>query len=169
MSKDIRFIREECCDIWNNLKDKTKMIDYLIESKQRIAELEAKLAESEKRIQAYEEIVEQKDEELNFANRDKTCIIKQLNDPKAYVLLEDYKRIEQQLAEKENTITTLIEDSKASKELLKKEIEELKEQRHIYLTRSVEECNKITDLELELQHKDEEIAYLTKQVKRFNN
>lgn len=43
MSKDIRAIREECCQIWNKLKDKTKMIDYLIESKQRIAELEEQL------------------------------------------------------------------------------------------------------------------------------
>lgn len=43
MSKDIRAIREECCQIWNNLKDKTKMIDYLFESKQRITELEEQL------------------------------------------------------------------------------------------------------------------------------
>ena len=34
MSKKIR-IKQECCDIWNNLKDKSKMIDYLIESNQR--------------------------------------------------------------------------------------------------------------------------------------
>lgn len=42
MSKEIQ-IRQECCDIWNGLKDKTKMIDYLIVSKQRIAELEEQL------------------------------------------------------------------------------------------------------------------------------
>ena len=65
----------------------------------KVADLEAKLAESEKRMQAYEEIVEQKDKEISFANRDKTCIVKQLNDPKAYVLLEDYKKLKQQLAE----------------------------------------------------------------------
>ena len=41
-------IRKECCEIWNGLKDKTKMIDYLIESKRTIADLETKLAESEK-------------------------------------------------------------------------------------------------------------------------
>lgn len=46
MSKETK-IRIECCEIWNNLKDKTKMIDYLIESKKQIADLEAKLAESE--------------------------------------------------------------------------------------------------------------------------
>ena len=38
MSKEIE-IKQECCDIWNNLKDKTKMIDYLIESKLEIADL----------------------------------------------------------------------------------------------------------------------------------
>ena len=50
MSKEIQ-IKQECCDIWNNLKDKSKMIDYLIESKQQIADLEAKLAEKEKEIE----------------------------------------------------------------------------------------------------------------------
>lgn len=43
MRKNILTIRKECCDIWNNLKDKTKMIDYLIESKLRISELEEQL------------------------------------------------------------------------------------------------------------------------------
>jgi hypothetical protein len=42
MSKEIE-IKKECCDILNGLKDKTKMIDYLFESKQRIAELEEQL------------------------------------------------------------------------------------------------------------------------------
>lgn len=46
MSKETQ-IRQECCDIWNKLKDKTKMIDYLIESKRRIAELEEQLNNSE--------------------------------------------------------------------------------------------------------------------------
>ena len=42
MSKETQ-IGQECCEVWNKLKDKTKMIDYLIESKQRIAELEEQL------------------------------------------------------------------------------------------------------------------------------
>jgi hypothetical protein len=42
MSKEIQS-RQECCKIWNDLKDKAKMIDYLVESKQRIAELEEQL------------------------------------------------------------------------------------------------------------------------------
>lgn len=61
MSKEIQ-IKQECCDIWNNLKDKSKMIDYLIESKQQIADLEAKLAESEKLIFTYQNIFKQKPE-----------------------------------------------------------------------------------------------------------
>lgn len=51
MSKDIRVIRKDCCNIWNNLKDKTQMIDYLIESKQQVADLEAKLAELTKKYE----------------------------------------------------------------------------------------------------------------------
>ena len=54
MSKDIRVISQECCDIWNKLKDKTQMIDYLIESKQKVADLEAKLAEKDLRIEELE-------------------------------------------------------------------------------------------------------------------
>ena len=53
-------------------------------------------------------------------------------------LREETQQLKQQLAEKE------------------KEIEDLKAQRRIYLNRSVEECNKITDLEFELQHKDQD-------------
>lgn len=40
MSKEVDIIRE-CCETWNKLKDKTKMIDILIEYKQQIAELKA--------------------------------------------------------------------------------------------------------------------------------
>ena len=53
MSKELDIVKE-CCDIWNKLKDKTKMIDYLIESKKQITDLEAKLAESEEQIWALE-------------------------------------------------------------------------------------------------------------------
>lgn len=46
-----------------------------------------------------------------------------------------------------------------------KEIEDLKAQRHIYLNRSVEECNRITDLEFELQHKDQDkISFAVEQL-----
>lgn len=47
MSRDID-IRMECCNIWNILKDKSQMINYLVECKKRIAELEQQLAELKK-------------------------------------------------------------------------------------------------------------------------
>ena len=59
--------------------------------------------------------------------------------------LYEYQQKDRQLAD--------LEAKLAEKE---KEIEELKAQRHIYLTRSVDECNRITMLELELQHKDQD-------------
>ena len=52
MSKEIQ-IKQECCDIWNKLKDKSKMIDYLIVSKRQIAELEAKLAEKDAELEKW--------------------------------------------------------------------------------------------------------------------
>ena len=68
-------------------------------------------------------------------------------------LREENQQLKQQLAEKE------------------KEIEDLKAQRRIYLNRSVEECNKITDLEFELQHKDQDKILFTleqlEKVKKF--
>ena len=79
MSKDIRVIREDCCNIWNNLKNKTQMIDYLIESKQQIADLEAKLAESESvRKGAIEEIKKLHKRINEIVDRDKN-IVENLN------------------------------------------------------------------------------------------
>lgn len=49
MSKEIGIL-EECCDIYNNLKDKTKIIDYLFMAKVKIAELKQQLAEKDKEI-----------------------------------------------------------------------------------------------------------------------
>lgn len=40
MSKELD-IKKECCETWNKLKDKAKMIDILIEHKKQIAELKA--------------------------------------------------------------------------------------------------------------------------------
>lgn len=92
---------------FRQLGDLDDFEDLYYKSIEQRVDLEAKLAKSEKRIQAYEEIVEQKDKEISFANRDKTCIVKQLNDPKAYVLLEDYKELKQQLAEKDKQVKKL--------------------------------------------------------------
>ena len=83
MSKEID-IGKECCDIWNKLKDKTKMIDYLIESKKQVADLEAKLAELNK-------------EPLNCSQLEKgmsLCIIQK----------SEIAKLKQQLAEKDKAI-----------------------------------------------------------------
>lgn len=40
MSKEID-IKKECCETWNKLKDKTKMIDVLIKHKKQIAQFKA--------------------------------------------------------------------------------------------------------------------------------
>ncbi len=49
-------IRIECCDIYNNLKDKSEMIDYLYIAKIQIAELKQQLEEKEKSIQGLLEL-----------------------------------------------------------------------------------------------------------------
>lgn len=67
--------------------------------------------------------------------------------------------------QEEITFAKVIEDVKSLIAEKEKEIEELKAQRHIYLNRSVEECNKITDLEFELQHKSQDkISFTVEQL-----
>lgn len=130
-----------------------KSSDTIIRSfTNKIADLEAKLEESEKRIQAYEEIVEQKDKEIIFAKRDKICIVKQLNDPKAYVLLEDYKELKQQLAEKENQCSECKHLNKKIELNIKNKL-------------MTENC----ELQKQLTKKEKEIEYYKKQAKKFNN
>lgn len=89
------YSRESCRDLTNE-----EVLEELRTELRQFDDLEAKLAEKEKTIQAYEKIVEQKDEEIRFANRDKIYIVKQLNDPKDYVLLEDYKKVNSNLKRK---------------------------------------------------------------------
>lgn len=54
MSKEID-TKIECCEIWNSLKDKTKMIDFLINAKTEIDQLKQQLAEKDTRIAELEE------------------------------------------------------------------------------------------------------------------
>ena len=89
-------------------KELSKLRASYQQVKEENSQLKQQLSEKENTIQAYEKIVEQKDEELGFANRDKIWIVKQLNDPSAYVSLEDYKRIEQRLAEKDKEKNKMI-------------------------------------------------------------
>lgn len=94
--------------------DIQSLVDCLNGKEIKIADLEAKLAESKETIN----------------NLEQQCLICNKD--------TENEQLKQQLAEKD------------------KEIEELKEQRHIYLKRSVEECNKITSLEFELQHEHQD-------------
>lgn len=57
MNKDIRDFSEECCKLWNDLKDdeKHKMIDYLIDGKMQLAELKAKVKEFEENATFYQQ------------------------------------------------------------------------------------------------------------------
>lgn len=106
MSKDIRVIREDCCNIWNNLKDKTKMIDYLIESKQQISDLEAKLAESEKSKEKFKIMYfnECKDyEHLQEYVNDRENSNEWLTQKDNENLENEVKQLKQQLAEVKNS------------------------------------------------------------------
>ena len=99
MSKEME-IKQECCNIWNNLKDKTKMIDYLIESKQQIFDLEAKLAAKERDFAL---LMLSKNEEINewiAVRDDKNKVINRQT--------EKINQLKQQLAEKEKENNELI-------------------------------------------------------------
>lgn len=93
--------------------------------------------QKDQQISDLEAKLAEKDEQLEYFSKRDDEQEKQL-EKQALFHRKSIKELKQQLAEKE------------------KEIEGLKAQRHIYLNRSVEECNKITDLEFELQHKDQD-------------
>ena len=88
--------------------DFIKVLEY---AKKQIADLEAKLSESEKQCQQCKHL--NKKIELNIKNK-----------------------LMSELAEKDKTITTLIEDSKTSKELLKKQLAD-KEQENERLKKEI--------------------------------
>lgn len=58
MSKETE-IRIECCDIYNNLKDKSEIIDYLYIAKTQIAELQQQLKEKELLVETLKELRKQ--------------------------------------------------------------------------------------------------------------
>ena len=98
MSKEME-IKQECCNIWNNLKDKTSMIDCLIESKQQIADLEAKLAEKER---DFDLLMLSKNEEINewiAVRDDKNKVIDRQTDK--------IQELKKRLAEKDKEIEKL--------------------------------------------------------------
>lgn len=134
----------------------------------KISDLEAKLADKEKENEIPTAKLEQANEIIN--NPD-TLIFQQQ---------ELIDNLQSQIAEKETeieflegTINSMQEDISYWEQQLtekEKEIEDLKAQRHIYLNRSVEECNKITDLEFELQHKyQDKISFSIAQLEKVKS
>ena len=140
MSKEILILGKEAFD-----KLKPDVQRFIKQQSQQITDLEAKLAESEKKLNQYpykNDVVEKQYEELK--NGIKFRIENKINDDweQHYhcidVLCEKYKerirdiedgicrieQLEQQLAMQENTITNLVEDNRASQEWYKKQLEE---------------------------------------------
>ena len=184
MSKEERFIYH--CDNYDYdeiIYDTKKGYDYvslqtvaktLNKQDAKITDLEAKLAEFEKAIIAYEKIVEEKDKELSFANRDKTCIVKQLNDPNAYVSLEEYKRIEQQLVDTEAQNKRVLEKLELivrdNQDLQKQLAEKEKENKALkYLSGCP---NDINEMVRKVVYRDEQLCkqydFFQKQLERAN-
>lgn len=124
---------EHRCDF--AIKEDNMCFEYvsLDDKDKTIADLEAKLVEKDEQIKRRIAVYEKQ-------------FIEQTN--------ENYE-LEQQLAEKENTITNLIEDSNASKELLKKQLNE--------------QAGLCEEFRFQLAEKDKEIEYLNKQARKFNN
>lgn len=128
----------KCGNFYLNEPDSVEKMCFRCEMEQKdkkIADLEAKLAESKEQV----EIVEKQHSEL---------LMTIFNGHK-----ENFE-LKQQLAEKDNTITNLIEDSKASKELYKKQLNEqtrLCEEKQ----QTIDEINK--KLKQQLAEKEKEI------------
>lgn len=92
------------------------------------------------------------------------------NDDNYFKLVDLLNQQDKELSKLRASYQQVKEENSQLKQQLEekdKEIEELKAQRHIYLNRSVEECNKITDLEFELQHKDQDkISFAVEQLEK---
>ena len=170
---DTWYSRESCRDLTNE-----EVFEELRAELRQIADLEAKLAEAQKpkeirfngfvvdcnydearkvlqedllKMQAENKKLKESEELSNYAK----CISENKK------LEEDLELSEKCCAEYEQEVNQLKQQLTEQE----KEIEGLKAQRRIYLNRSVEECNKITDLEFELQHKDQDkISFAIEQI-----
>ena len=154
MSKIIYVTKEALMMVFNQdyrmkLPKDTKFVLTTESDKEReqnyVADLEVKLAESEEQIWALEnqklhahnclnklkQQLELKETELGNVQRMYESATRD-----SAIYFKENIELREQLAEKENTITTLIEDSKASKELLKKQLAEKEEQ-----IKDLTECN----------------------------
>lgn len=195
-------------------KDLGLALDELYKYQQndnKIKDLEAKLAESEKALEAKESVnrmykatLSLKDSDFSDLVRENAKLKQQLAEKEKQCqeckhlnkkielniknkLMAENGDLQQQLNEKDQAIESLEELNRSlgqtcnndikeierlNKEIAEKEkeIEDLKAQRHIYLNRSVEECNKITYLEFELQHKDQDkISFCIEQLEKVKD
>ena len=133
------------------------------EKDQKIADLEAKLAEKERSI-----------EMLNQHLTDKAIEIERLGEELAenkkesdnYVMsaIERYADLTNRLAEKEHTISTLIEDSKVSKEFLKQQLAE--KEKEIKLLNAMVSTLPAHDEELEDIHNQAKTDFVIEQLEK---
>lgn len=143
----------ESCEFYNHNECPVVYVNGLLEERDKtIADLEAKLAESEKNVQVEEML-------KNYGKEEIKKLHKRINE----IVERDKNIVEnlnQQLAEKDSTIKTLIEDSKASKELLKEQLAEKDTKLHEYIRCALEDYNdnqkEIIELKQQLAEKDEE-------------
>ena len=109
MSEDIRAIRDECCQIWNKLKDKTQMIDYLVESKQQLAESEEKYKKAyqegllqkqfdkDMEIEQLKQQLAEKDKEIERLKTARNCTYKQVEIWKHEFAVERLKNVKEEI------------------------------------------------------------------------
>lgn len=137
--------------------------DWSREFQEENEQLKEKLAESESRFQAHK----QTDAKTIQDQTDLIDNLKQkLAEYEKFMKDNEWNSIEE-MQETLNKCEKKYVDMQQKLAEKNKEIDELKEQRHIYLNRSVEECNKITDLEFELQHKNQDkISFTIEQLEK---
>ena len=96
-------------------------------------------------------------DERDFERRDKTLIVKQLNDPNDYVIREDYIKLEQENKQLEGQHELLIDEFQKEREELCKQIKQESDARERFV-------EKVKQLKEQLAEKDKEIEEL----KTFN-
>lgn len=95
MDKEIN-IREECCDIYNKLKDKTEIIDYLYIAKIQIIELQKQLEEKEKLIERLQGVID-KLRDKKFAGKTLVEAVNAVFEPLFKNKCDEVEELKQQL------------------------------------------------------------------------
>lgn len=148
MGKEINIVYE-CCEIWNNLKDKSQIVNYLIDCKQQIFELEQK-------IQLYEK------ERLNCSQLESgmaKCIIQK----------EEIKQLKQQLEEKDKLLKCYQDEEKLIAKILGDESLTIIGSRVHLENLIVELKNKIRDRDLIIEEKNKQIEDWKQKTQTFLN